>query len=439
MKLNNKILLGNALLSVFMMALTGLLMYYVVNSTIYDELDFHLLQHKNDIERQLNRNPESLLDLKQLGGLGSYEWIEISPVAPADLKTENSFSTIDTVRFSNLSDMPETYRALKTGLLIGDKAYQLHIYEEVASWEKISATVFLSLLAALFIWVILLYVMNQYALGRILAPFYETVDRLDQISSPMQTGRPFPQSNTYEIDVLNKALNTMLAQIKSSFEDQKKFIQNASHELLTPLSIIRQKAENMLSESESLSRDTIERLNEIQQTTVRLTRLSNALLLISRVENLQFEMNEEVKVQEITEHVLAELNDFINLKNLRIEKELKEEISLTGNRELIHSAIYNILQNAIKFSPDGGSIVISTKQLEAGRKEFSVADEGPGIPAKYINEVFDRFKKGGSFAAEANESPGLGLSIVQSICELHGLTCEARANKEKGVTIFIVF
>lgn len=438
MKLNNKILISNVLLSFFMLIVTGFGMYYVVNSTIYDELDFHLMQHKTDIQKQLSEQPESLDEIQRLGGLGSYEWVEISPFPNNTSSIKNTFTTIDTVRYAEVSQLPEAYRKLTTTLTVNNEPFVLEIYEEVAAWEKISMTILLSVLAALFIWVILLYVVNQYVFGRILSPFYSTVDRLEQISSPTQVGEPFPEANTYEIKVLNGALNNMLGQIKSSFEDQKKFIQNASHELLTPLSIIRQKAEKILSDPENLERKDIERVHEIQQTAVRLTRLSNALLLISRVENKQFSLDDDIHISGIVEKALNELHDFIDLKKLTIHFDKREEIGLSGNRELVHSAVYNIIQNAIKFSPDGGTILIFMGRDPSNASVLSVRDEGPGIPDHLIDEVFNRFKKGHKMNDSGN-SPGLGLSIVQSVCELHGFRCTASNNEGKGVTFSIHF
>ncbi|MEX2603629.1 MAG: HAMP domain-containing sensor histidine kinase, partial [Gracilimonas sp.] len=366
MKLNNKILISNSVLSLFMLLVTGFGMYYVVNTIIFNELDSHLLQHKHDIQKQLQDDPTTLEEIVFLGAMGSYEWIEIHLFDESIPHNSNQFSTVDTIRYPDISEVSEVYRKLKTTIDVGGEPHLLEIYEEVAAWEKISMTVLLSVFGALFLWVILLYVINQFVFGRILSPFYDTVDRLEQISSPTQIIEPFPEPNTYEIRVLNRALNTMLSQIKSSFEDQKKFIQNASHELLTPLSIIRQKAEKILSHPEDLNRKSLDRLNEIQHTAVRLTRLSNALLLISRVENQQYEMKDEICIVDVINEVLNELNDFIELKGLAIKKYYLKELTIVGNRELIHSSLYNIIQNAIKFSPEGSVIEITVEDSESG-------------------------------------------------------------------------
>jgi signal transduction histidine kinase len=439
MKLNSRILISNSLLSLLMLVVTGFGTYYVVNTTIFDELDFHLLQHKFDIQQQLREQPGSLDEIRRLGGLGSYEWVEIHDFDQSISINSNNFSTIDTVRYADVSGLSESYRKLTTTLSAGDNYYLIEIYEEVASWNKISMTVMLSVFAALFIWVILLYVVNQYAFARILSPFYDTVDKLEHISSPAQVGEPFPKPNTYEIKVLNNALNTMLTQIKSSFDDQRKFIQNASHELRTPLSIIRQKTEKMISDAENLDHSNIKKLHEIQQTAVRLTRLSNALLLISRVENKQFDMDDDIEVTEIAAQVLKELEDFVEIKRLNIETDLNQKINLTGNKELFHSAMYNIIQNAIKFSPEDGKIRISVTKNDSGRTAFSVSDEGPGIPENLIDQVFDRFRKGNNLSAHSSSSPGLGLSIVKSICELHRYDYKAENNAEQGVTFSLFF
>lgn len=438
MKLNNKILLSNLILSVGIFVLTSIGMYYLVNDTVYDELDNHLLQHKIDIMRQLRTHPSSLTDIQELGGVGSYEWVEITPYDGTVRLNRNSFSTIDTVR-SQTEIYPEAYRRLVTTISVNDRYYTLRLYEEVAAWENISMAILFSVLAGLLIWILLLYLVNQVAFNRILTPFYDTVDKLESISDPTDFNERFPFSSTYEIEVLNRALNTMMDQIRSSFEDQKQFIQNASHELLTPLSIIRQKAEKILARSEDLDRKTIESANEIQQTAVRLSRLSNALLLISRVENRQYELDEQVEVTDVTRDVLKELADFIELKNLSIDNNLDQKIEVEGNRELIQSAIYNVVQNAVKFSPADSTIRISTSR-ENGHEELTVSDVGPGIPEMLEGSLFDRFRKGrGQTESDQYNGSGLGLSLVKSICKLHGFDYEARNKEGGGTEITLLF
>jgi signal transduction histidine kinase len=439
MKLNNKILLCNLILSVGIFLLTAIGMYYLVNDTVYDELDNHLLQHKTDIVNQVTADPASLNQIQRLGGLGSYEWVEISRYEGLIEAKVNNFATLDTMR--SASEMtPKAYRQLTTTLSANDTTYTLKIYEEVAAWQNISMTILLSVLAGLLIWILLLYLVNQMVFSRILTPFYDTIDTLETILYPTDFDERFPHSNTYEIDVLNRALNTMMNQIRSSFEDQKKFIQNASHELLTPLSIIRQKAEKILSKSDQLDRQTVETANEIQQTAVRLSRLSNALLLITRVENKQYELDEQVVITDVTNDVLVELQDFITLKNITLVKDFSKEISVNGNKELIHSAIYNVLQNAVKFSPPKSTIKIATHG-NGRQNEFTVADQGPGIPEELKNSLFDRFKKGNGHMNELgqNNGTGLGLSLVKSICKLHGFGYHAINTNGSGAEITLHF
>lgn len=439
MKLNNKILLNNLILSVGIFLLTSLGMYYLVSNTVYDELDNHLLQHKIDIMRQVEGNPESLQQIQTLGGLGSYEWVEIQPYDGSIKINANNFTTIDTLRNPDEVSQ-ETYRELTTTLSVNDSYYNLKIYEEVAGWESISMTILFSVLAGLLIWILLLYLVNQMVFDRILTPFYNTVDSLENISDPTDFDHYFPESNTYEIDVLNRALNTMMDQIRSSFEDQKKFIQNASHELLTPLSIIRQKAEKILSRSDELEPETVKSAGDIQQTAVRLSRLSNELLLISRVENKQYRLDEQVSIKEVTCKVLEELEDFINIKNITVDVDFGKEITVHGNGELIHSAIYNIVQNAVKFSPEGGTITIA---INGGpdSPSITVRDQGPGIPESLKQTLFDRFKKESVHSNKPGtyNGSGLGLSLVKSICKLHDFDYKGENISEGGAKFTLHF
>lgn len=443
MRLNNKILAGNIILSVVIFILTSVGMYFLVKHTIYAELNHHLLQHKTDITDQLQNRPSSLDSFQNTElnteGLGTYEWIGITKYDGSIPLHKNFFSTLDTTR--NKDESPETYRRLTTTISVNNHNYILRVYEEVASWNNISRTILITILAVLLIWILLVYLVNQAAFKRLLAPFYKTVETLEHISDPTHLDESFPNSTTYEINVLNHALNDMMKEIRSSFEDQKKFLQNASHELLTPLSIIRQKAEKILAKSDTLDRDTLESVHDIQGTAVRLSRLSNALLLISRIENKQFSLNEPIEIRKISKEVIKELHDFISMKNILVEEDFPDEIpSIRGNKELIRSAIYNIVQNAIKFSPADSTVTITTR-CDTGDCSVSVKDQGPGIPPSLVDSIFDRFKKGHSQTTsdKEHESPGLGLSIVKSICQLHGFDCSARNLPGQGAEISIHF
>ncbi|NBC03376.1 MAG: hypothetical protein GVY20_06690 [Bacteroidetes bacterium] len=441
MKLNNKILLSNILLSVVVFLVTSIGMYYLIKQTIFEELDNHLLQHKYDINNQLDENPASMELLQRLGNIISNEWIEIEPYDGSFKQNINQFSTIDTTRVGVENSTVEAYRRLITTVSMEDQIYKLTLFEEVAAWNRINSTILFTILAALLIWILLLYVMNQAVINRILLPFYDTVDTLETIKNPIHFNDEFPHSSTYEIDVLNRALNSMMTELKRSFEDQKTFIQNASHELLTPLSIIRQKAEKILEQSHIVDSDIAASAADIQQTSVRLSRLSNALLSISRIENKQYPLTDEVEIKRIILDVLEELDDFIHLKNIEIEQTFEENPVITGNRELIRSAIFNIFQNAVKFTPKDGLITININKNEGDESFISVQDNGPGIPDSMIKTVFDRFKKGKQeiFSTSQTNGNGLGLSIVKSICDLHGFLYRAENVKNGGAKITIIF
>lgn len=439
MKLNNKILISNLALSAVVFLVSGIGMYYLVISTVYDELDNHLLQHKMDILEQVQANPASIDAIRELGGLGSYEWVDIEQIEGSAGSSGNNYATIDTTRYES-QDRPEAYRQLSTQISVGGSTYSLKIHEEIAAWENISMTILLSVLAGLLIWILLLYLLNQVAFERYLKPFYDTVDTLETISKPSDFNHTFPESSTHEIDVLNRALNTMMQQISSTFEEQKKFIQNASHELLTPLSIIRQKAEKILTHSEKLDAETIRSASDIHQTAVRLSRLSNSLLLITRVENRQYNLDDDVYINEVVSAVLDELEDFINMKNIHVSIRVSSEIIVAGNKDLIHSAVYNITQNAVKFTPENSEIKIEING-EPDLKELKVIDEGPGIPEELRETISGRFKKSSGQANKLgqNNGVGLGLSIVKSICKLHGFHFNVSNRNGSGTEVSLRF
>ncbi len=431
MKLQYKIGLSNLLVSLFFLIITGFVLIHVVRTTVYEDLDQHLYYHKNSLISQLKQNEPDEDNDFDFGVVGSQEWVKVVQwTGNKDSIPRDRFRTI----FLDTNGERIEYRELITVISSRNKYYKATFLESVVQWQHIIRNVFLVTFGLLMTLILLLLIINDVQYREILKPFYNTVKRLPHIRDATGFSERFEKSTTDEIDQLHEALNRMLKQLASFFEEQKAFISNASHELQTPMTIIYQKAESLMSDP-NLTEETMVELAQIQETASRLSRLTKALLLISRIENKQFPICDTVCLSEMAGKTVHELSDFIEAMNITIEMDLEDNPMVKSSRELINAMFYNLIQNAIKFSAEDTTIRIKGEWIN-GRQQYQiqVIDQGKGISPELLSIVFDRFKKPDS---KWNDSPGLGLSIVKSICDLHDFKADIKSEKNKGTTVTI--
>lgn len=432
MKLQAKIARSNLFVNLIFMVVAGLSIYFIVQAAVFHELDEHLINHKHDLVQRFENEEISLKSINRVGSIGSYEWIELKPLRRRD--TPSSVDKITTVVRSRFRDEPEgRYRELKTVIPIDGRYYQLTVYEEVAGWEGIAWSIIGLMLVLLSLWFGIVYVGNTIIIKNSLTPFFDTVSKLRKIRSENDFTTPFPQVETDELDELNKTLNRMLKELADSINKQKQFIQNASHEMLTPLSILQHKTEELLSQ-DNLDEESFLKISEIQQTIIRLRKLSKALLMISRVENKYYGTDEKIHVSETIIAVEKELMPFLLERHIRFKVEGDASIFICGNQELFHSLLYNVMQNAFYHSPEQSSIDIHVYEDEKFQ-HLTIADSGPGIKADELDSVFDRFEQ--SSEKKNNGNNGLGLAIVRSICNLHEWHCYFEKEVDKGAVFHL--
>lgn len=433
MKLRSKISLSNLLVNVLFLLIAGVSLYFIVQKAVFDELDEHLRNHKDDLIQRFEDQEITLNTVGEIGSLGTYEWIEIKPAGSDISPIEDSYSTITKSRFSE--ETQGRYRQLYTLISLDGQPYYLSIYEEITGWESIALSILFGNVVLLGIWFGFLFIGNEFIIQQILRPFFDTVSRLRTIRSENDFNTSFPEVSTEEFNKLNSALNDMLRQLESSFVKQKQFIQNASHELLTPLSIIRHKTDELLN-NEKLDEETALEIHKIQQTTIRLKRLSNALLTISRVENKHYPIDGNIPVHEIIEQTLQELSFFCENKKIIIRKNYQSIPNIPGNAELFSSLIYNVLQNAVYHTPEGTLIELDAIQQDNVYMHLIIKDSGPGLTDEQTQHVFERFER--SSPNDGTEHHGLGLAIVQSICILHGWQGYFEKGREKGAAFHLI-
>lgn len=243
------------------------------------------------------------------------------------------------------------------------------------------------------------------------------------------------KTTTTDFRYLDNAISEMMHKIQDAFNIEKEFIANVSHELLTPVSILQTRLENLLA-SANLSEEAQVKLIESEHTLGRLKQIIRSLLLISQIENKQPPKTDRVDMPELLKEVAAEIEDRLSDKNITLTLHTGASFALAQcNRSLLFTMFFNLVNNAVKYNKLDGTITLSAG-IAGDKYEVSVMDSGIGIEPENIQSIFFRFKK---FNAAGEESYGLGLPMVKTIADFHQADLLVESEPGKGSKFIVRF
>jgi signal transduction histidine kinase len=242
------------------------------------------------------------------------------------------------------------------------------------------------------------------------------------------------KTSTSEFKYLDDSINELMRKTRDAFLIEKEFIANVAHELLTPISILQNRFENMLV-SHELGEQVEEKVMESLKTLKRLSKIIKALLMISKIENDQFLKQDSVGLDALIDEVCEELEDLISEKQIVLIKSMEPVAPLKAvNRSLLFNMFFNLVNNAIRYNNIGGNIYIRGERLADGYR-LQIQDTGIGMDASQINNIFDRFKR---FNPADEQGYGLGLPIVKTVSDFHGFTISMESKPMKGATVTVL-
>lgn len=262
---------------------------------------------------------------------------------------------------------------------------------------------------------------------------------LGQIIKTKLIGQKFPNYGSYkkirtttaDFEYLDISIYKMIQTIESTFQKEREFISNASHELMTPISILQSKIENMF-ESEDIVDEVKVRLIEMQRILNRLKSITKTLLLISQIENEQFIKEDKISVSALLQEVYDEISVRLQDKNITCEIDAPQAwFFININKFLMFNLVFNLVNNATKYNREDGTIKV-TALRENDTFMIKVADTGIGISQAQLPHIFNRFKKFRQSLQQ--ESFGLGLPIVRSIADFHNIKIEVESELNVGTT-----
>lgn len=324
------------------------------------------------------------------------------------------------------------FRVLRHTATHNGQLYTFEIGKSIASIEEMYALLRTLAGYALVFSVLTTLLIELGVINYLLRPVDHIVERLRAVRGPVPPPFPPLRTSTSDFQYLDASIQQMLLKIQTVFEQERQFIANASHELLTPIAILQNRFENMLR-AESLPEEAEAQLVTSQKTLQRMTATLRTLLLISRVENNQFTRNERVPVRDVLADVVEELEDRINELQLTVYWNLADQPVLhPANRTLVFTLFFNLLSNAVKYNQVNGTIKLSGRTETSGSYLLQIANSGKPISPTNLPHLFERFKR---FDEEAAEGYGLGLAVVRSVAQLHHIQISVTSDEEGG-TVF---
>lgn len=408
MKLLNKSFRPFAVFTVTVVILSLPAYYYVIQKIYLNDADDSLYVKKEKIQDRItelssttNKASEIIHTLNSLQ-IGFLIERTLEPLGePID-----KIYTIK--RYDSYHGHEEPFRVLESSIMIQDERYYIRIEVDLDEFNDVIP--YITTLAGLFFLLILIgyYLVNMRVSKKTWSPFLKTIQSLENISISSNSQLPQIKSNIEEFQKLSSILQTYNENNRAVFLQQKSFIENASHELQTPLMLLQAKADAFM-QADKLNEKQFSVLDEMNQIIGRMSKINRNLLLLSKIDNNQFDINEDINIKHQLER---ELNFFFGLtenKNICIEKYFESDLVIRANKTITDILINNLLRNAINYSPISGKIVI---QLKANELVISNTSEAGQLDDQ---KIFQRFYK----SSISSNGSGLGLSICKEICNIY--------------------
>ncbi|MFA6256663.1 MAG: HAMP domain-containing sensor histidine kinase [Candidatus Absconditabacterales bacterium] len=241
----------------------------------------------------------------------------------------------------------------------------------------------------------------------------------------------YQDGQLFEIGILTKAFDTAIHYTQQSLQKEKEFLQDASHELRTPLMGISSSIE--LLQTENLTSQQQQKIKVIQLLSNKLQRITDELLFLTRGESQEC-TNKKIKLGAEIKTIVDGYEEKIKQKNIQIIVQLDTNYSISASEIHIQKLFSNLIDNAIKYTPEGGIITLSLHD-----NIFSIQDTGIGMSETFISRLGERFIREEQATKVNYEGVGLGLSIVHKICEIYGWKINIQSKQGKGTTISIAF
>jgi signal transduction histidine kinase len=386
--------------SILVFGIGGVFFYFLFQVIIDRDLTTKVKERKTYVVKQMEKSDSLMLYQRYSANTLS--------IIDADVAKNTTDVISDTVIYDDVEHKSIRYRQLSFSPEINGKGYKIHIRRAlVETKDLIKGVIALEVILFLAFAAVLAMLNNQLS-KRIWKPFHHILDTISNYKVDRAESLSFQRHSITEFNELATAIEKMSAKINHEFNSQKEFTENASHEIQTPLAIIKNKLEVLL-QTAGLNEDQMSLISAASTAANRLSKLNEALIILSRIENRQFHKVENISVNDLMDRHLSSLDELIHMKKITVKRLYRDVLSIKMNPYLAEIFLENLIVNSIKHNCTPGFISIS---IDANMLSISNAGAEPMIEP---DRLFQRFTR----ANHKSQSLGLGLSIVKAICDTY--------------------
>jgi signal transduction histidine kinase len=400
MKLFTKYNRINITATIFIFLAGSVAFYFVLDYVLIRQLDASLRSEKQEITEYIQAH-EQLPEIQNTKD----QWIQIN-------KTDllNSKTIIKSIPVYNKAEAEQEYiRQLLFTVNVNQQNYLVTVNKSETETEELLKLIILVTISMVAMILLFNYLINRRLITSIWKPFYNTIHHIKDYAANQQA-LVLSKEPIDEINLLNESLNSMTEQIHKDFYALRSFTENASHEMQTPLAIIRSKVESLYQHAEGKEL-MMQQLLAIEDACLKLSKLHQSLLLLTKLENKQFVLKESICLKSILEQKIEERKELFDSKQIDLQISTID-FKMQLHQHLSEILISNLLNNSIRYTALGGtiSILLNPQTLTISNTAISGSLD--------TEKVFTRFYK-------ASESgTGLGLSIIREICTAAGFNIE---------------
>jgi signal transduction histidine kinase len=436
-KIKHQLAIFNALTRLLVILILWLMLPILVQNVVYRHINNGLLEKKKkfidhldrkEINEFIENSADSTETYSQFSSLHS-EFLVLSRAAIRPQQKKAVFSN----ELRNIEGEENEYRILEYYFTFENQGYQLEIGSSLSEVNDLTFIIRFFIIIVFVVILLITFLADTVYIEYLLKPFYKIIDtKIRRVNEPEAFDHTPIKAWSQDFRELDFVLNQMMDRIAELFKKEKQFISNVSHELLTPIALLKNKFENLL-QNDSLNDSAVDKIASSLKTLDMLKKIINNLLLISRIENNQYQANEDVDFREIVTDLQVDLQDRIDDKEIQLINQMQHDLIFKGNKTLLHILIYNLVINAIKYNKQKGKIMVADGFMEE-HYFISITDSGIGMDAWQLERIFSRFAR----ISSDQDGQGLGLAIAKSIASFHHIEISVTSQIHQGTSFTLL-
>jgi len=317
---------------------------------------------------------------------------------------------IDTLIYIEEIDEEQLHRKKSLIVEANGKSYLLKMLINIDDFTKMKSDVASRIVPAFIILALVIVLFTTFLSGFLFQPFYRILSHIKRYKVGKGLTIPEVKTSSVEFQKLQLLFRGMVNRIEADYRNLKEYTENMAHEIQTPLTIIRNKTERLIADEELMKKNA-DTVKTIYEETNHLSKLGNALNLLTKIENGEYNNTEVIKTKDLVLKHIDAIDELLQLKSMTIETDLSNEHQIVLDPFLFDILLKNLIRNAIRYGSNKGPIRIKTTPYK-----LIVSNYGDKLPV-YPEKIFERFYSSNA----TGQSLGLGLSLTKRICDLNQL------------------